>query len=432
MRTYSKIGLFCAIGLVVVSASCSRQQGIPSHVTLMKENERWQLLVNGKPFYIKGFVGAMHFDEAQQAGANSVRVWMNRQDCADSALKYGFTVLMGLPVYGERDGMNWENDSLIREQKAKVLEMVNRFKNHPSILMWVLGNELDWIPPGKPYNIKMWKILDQMAEAIHAIDPHHPVMTVIGDSYFEQKVKEIDSLCPHLDLLGINGYGALGSMCSVLQHSWGRPYVVTEWGVTGYWEVPKTSWGVPLEENSTLKARRYLERYRNIILLDTFRCLGSYVFFWQPKQETTHTWFGMFDEDGRSSEAVDVMQYLWSGLWPKNRAPRIDTLYLSSTQRFPEYLFRPGENVSATIFASDPDGDSLRYAWEVKPEVQQGFYAGSGEIPALPVPDVMVDSTKQQVNIRIPDISGAYRLFVYVYDSDGHFATGNIPFYVRK
>jgi hypothetical protein len=41
--------------------------------------------------------------------------------------------------------------------------------------------------------------------------------------------------------------------------------MVTEWGATGHWEVGTTEWGAPIENNSTVKANYYLERYKTAI-----------------------------------------------------------------------------------------------------------------------------------------------------------------------
>ena len=55
-------------------------------------------------------------------------------------------------------------------------------------------------------------------------------------------------------------------------------------------------------------------------------CLGSYLFLWGSKQEETHTWFSFFDDEGRESPLVGLMQELWTGRQPANQAPVVRQL----------------------------------------------------------------------------------------------------------
>jgi hypothetical protein len=425
---HSPASLFIPYLLCCVFAVTACQSEKPSEVKIKFKGKGWNLYVNNTPYYIKGITGWSYFERAKQAGANAVRISADRK-MADSASHYGFMALVNLPVYGERDGMDWNNDSLIGVQTENVLRKVKELKNHPAVLFWALGNELDWIPPGKPYNPRMWSVLDSMAMKIHELDPGHPVLTVIGDSDFEKKIQEISEKCPRLDLIGLNGYGSLGRMMFFCKRFLEKPVIVTEWGVTGYWERPHTAWGAAVEESSKQKTDMYFDRYQFIIRSDTSRCLGSFVFLWGKKQEITHTWFGLFDEQGNAAAGVDVMEYFWKGKWPANRAPFVDSVRIASPMIKGGQKFAPGTELEAWLVVTDFDKDSLRFTWEIKPEVKPGIYAGSGEIPAKAIAGLIEDNTLSRIRFRTPSDTGAYRLFVYVYDNHRHFSSDNIPFW---
>ena len=309
------------VGWIIVQPRLSQSEPGSTAYKIVERDGAWQLLRAQEPFYVKGAVGWESFDLLRRCGANSVRTGANKASL-DRVQAAGLTALVNLPVRGERNQMNWDDEKMVAEQEQRVLQIVRALKDHPAVMFWAVGNELDWIPPGVPYSPKLWQRLNTIAAQIHAIDPHHPVMTVVGTGQYEQKIQEMAKQCTDMDLLGINAYGDLGEVTDLTRKYWPKPYVVAEWGPTGHWQVPKTEWRAPLEETSTEKARAIYDWYTKVIQADKGHCLGSYVFLWGQKQETTHTWYGLF-QDGLATESIDVMAYLWSGTWPQNRAPAV-------------------------------------------------------------------------------------------------------------
>ncbi len=202
-------------------------------------------------------------------------------------------------------------------------------------------------------------------------------------------------------------------------------------GPSGDWQVPRTAWKASIEETSTEKAERYLERYRNTILKDTERCLGSYAFIWGWRHERTHTWYGMFLESGERTEAVNAMQYLWTGHWPANRAPRIAPLTIDGQTAADSVYVKPGSHHTAALQATDPDGDPIALRWEVMAEVPRAGYAGMGEKPSRPIPDLIRKTGPREITFAAPSQGGAYRVFVFALDGHGNAATANIPFFVK-
>lgn len=403
-------------------------------VEIKKNGSGYELLVNGTPTFIKGVVGNDKTGLVKAYGGNGVRSDYKKEHL-DEIDSLGMMALVNLPVVSQRNGFNYDDTVAVREQFENVLQIVRETKDHPAVLMWALGNELDHVPqkiyePNKIYyNMKVWDAVNDLAKAIHEIDPNHPVMTVVG-SITEHKINALNSQCPDLDLLGVNEYGDLEEIPQrARKWNWTRPYMVTEWGPTGFWQMRHTPWGYSIEETSSEKADKYKERYEGAILKDKELCLGSFVFLWRQHQEYTHTWFGMFDKEWRETEAVDVMHYEWTGEWPENRAPRVDSMRINGLSAYDFVCLDPGEKATAQVWMRD--SDRITYTWELLPEQTSFGYGGNGEKKPQSIDAAFETDKEGFVRFIAPSEKGAYRLFVAGYDDGGnHAAFANIPFYV--
>lgn len=188
------------------------------------------LLQDGDPFYIKGAAsvsGRSYMDRLNAYGGNSLRIWRNFAEKLNSAQQNDLTVLMTLPLKGERHGMDWDDSIRVAREKERIMDTVRKYKNHPALMLWSLGNELE-IVPGRSYNRKLWDVIDELAVQIHKIDPAHPVMTIISSGGFKHESREIYRQCPNLDLLGINSYHDIAEFCMLARQIWPKPYVITE------------------------------------------------------------------------------------------------------------------------------------------------------------------------------------------------------------
>ena len=423
--------LSLAVGLMLPNISPAKgRQAAKFEIT--QRDDRWQLLRDGQPFYVKGAVGWHSYELLAECGGNAVRTGASRRSL-DRAHRSGLTALANLPVRGQRNGMDWGDDEAAAAQMDRVLRTVRELKDHPAVMFWAVGNELDWIPPGIPHHRQLWRRLNDLAAEIHKIDPHHPVMTVVGTGRFERKIEQIAEQCPDLDLIGINAYGDIDKVTELARRFWPKPYVVAEWGPTGHWQVPKTEWRVPLEQTSTEKARAMYERYTQVIRADADHCLGSFVFLWGQKQETTHTWYGMFQDD-LATESVDVMQYLWSRAWPDNRAPAVLLVTIVGQPDARRVYLNPAQTYEAKAACYDCDYDALTFNWDIRPEVEipENSYAGGLERPAKPIPGLIQEEQRPHVRFTTPQDEGPHRLFVQVLDGHGHVGYANVPFYVRR
>ncbi|HHP7235597.1 MAG TPA: glycoside hydrolase family 2 TIM barrel-domain containing protein [Desulfobacterales bacterium] len=404
-----------------------------SMVEMRRVGESFQLYRNNEPYYIKGVGGSRRLASAAAAGANSVRTWSAQSagSVLDRADELGMTVLLGVWLshaasdYGDAD---------YRSRKiAAVEELVDRWRNHPALLMWALGNEINLEGADTP---EAWLFVEDLARRIKARDVRHPVITVISFSY--NTVANIVRFAPSIDALGINAYGAIAEVRAMIDASaFTGPYLISEWGVDGHWEVEQTPWGRPIEPTSAVKAASYLRRYSLHITANSDRCLGSYVFLWGQKQERTPTWYSMFTGDlpgvelgAAPTATVDVMRYNWSGAWPENRAPAVNDLRINGLSARDGVTVPAGEEMIAEVEAVDPEAAPLDYVWEVLQEPSELGSGGSYESRPSTVSGSLARGAAPVRRITAPDADGAYRLFVYVQDDHGRVGTANVPFRV--
>lgn len=405
------------------------QSGVVPVSLLQNADGSWQLMRDGKPYYIQGVGGQTQLEKAKEIGANTIRTWSTDDagEVLDAAHKQGLTVMLGLWAQHERHGFNYDDTAKVRAQLNYFTEVVKKYKDHPALLIWGIGNEVDLFYT----NTNVWYAINDIAEMIHRIDPNHPTSTVTA-GLDPAEVKLINERAPAIDIYGVNTYGDIGNVKGkIKQYGWDGPYMITEWGPNGHWEVNKTKWGAPVEQSSTEKAQSYRERYASAILGDKPQCIGSFVFLWGFKQETTSTWYGMFDEKNASSEAVDVLAEYWNPAALINTAPKLDSARLDGKIKGDIIVFDPETRAHAIVYCIDKEGDKLKYVWEVVPESRDIKAGGDAETRPPALMGVRGKKKLNTFSFRTPNEEGAYRLFIYVYDGNNHYAYCNIPFYVK-
>ena len=430
MRLLSPLLLSAALAFGFACRADAQKATGPVPVKIEMENGRARLYRGGRPYYIKGAGGSGNLRTLAEAGGNSVRTWSTRNAGAllDSAQALGLTVTLGLPATAERHGFNYDDPEAVAAQQERIRKEVLAYKDHPALLAWAIGNELNL----NASNPRVWDAVDAVSRMIHEIDPNHLTTTTLAGVNADL-IREIDARAPDLDLISIQMYGDIVNLPRrVREIPITRPYMVTEWGATGHWEVQKTPWGAPIEDNSSVKADNYRSRYAAAIAPDSMLGLGSYVFLWGQKQERTPTWYGVFLASGEKTESVDAMQRLWTGSWPDNRAPRLERALLDGRTAYDGIRLAPGETYAAEVIATDPDGDPLTYVWDVKPESTDLGEGGDFESTPRSIAGRFTPEGAPTSTFTAPAEEGAYRLFIYVYDNAAHAAHANIPFYVGQ
>jgi hypothetical protein len=334
--------------------------------------------------------------------------------------------MLCLPMQAERWGFDYDDEEAVAAQLEAFREKVLAYRHHPALLAWIIGNELNHAYT----NPRVYDAVNDVAEMIDELDPYHPTTTTVA-AYRENVVDDILTRAPALDFISFQAYGELFVLPDkVADDDFEHPFMVTEWGAIGYWEVEQTRWGAPIEGTSSQKAEIFRRAHQEILDPLQAQLLGSYAFYWGQKQERTPTWFGLLTETGEETEAVDVLYYIWNGEWPDNRAPRVERMQLGGRAPQANVTLRPGERVEASIDVYDPDGDPLSYRWELKPESDATQVGGDFETTIASLDGFIGEGADARARVTAPG-AGAYRLFVYVYDGQGHAAHANFPFLVQ-
>jgi hypothetical protein len=176
-----------------------------------------------------------------------------------------------------------------------------------------------------------------------------------------------------------------------------------------------------------LKAQDYKQRYLDYIVADQRQCIGSFVFLWGQKQERTPTWYGVFLDNGRHTEAAQTMSELWTGKPPAHPVHQIESFTIMDKNHCESYHLTTGESYSAELISVDAPA-AINHRWQLMKEVDIAAQSDGGDFE--PTPEVIWQKSGPHIGNKIhfkAPVSGEYRLFVYMDDDTNGSATANMP-----
>ncbi|WP_248722299.1 glycoside hydrolase family 2 TIM barrel-domain containing protein [Seonamhaeicola sp. ML3] len=174
--------------------------------------------------------------------------------------KYGIYTLLNHSFgrYGlTLDGV-WTPVTIYSDQKTQehlvsaMIDLVKQYKDVPGILMYMMGNEnnygLFWqgaetedFPEGEEQKRAvgekrgrpMYRLMNEVAKKMKAMDPNHPVAICNGDVLFIDIIAEE---CKDIDVYGANTYRgeSFGDFFQVVKDKLGIPVMFTEFGADAY------------------------------------------------------------------------------------------------------------------------------------------------------------------------------------------------------
>jgi hypothetical protein len=164
--------------------------------TFEADGERF--LLNGKPYWLRGANHtpailhpndgelARRFFEASREG----NVWVTRSHCQpfteawlDAADETGMGVSFEgtwpwLMIKGEPPG-----PEMIKLWQDEWISLIRRFRNHPSVLIWTVNNEMNFAKfdeKNTPLLKRKWAILDNAIQEMRRTDPTRPIVAYSG------------------------------------------------------------------------------------------------------------------------------------------------------------------------------------------------------------------------------------------------------------
>ncbi|MDP8269424.1 MAG: glycoside hydrolase family 2 TIM barrel-domain containing protein [Candidatus Tenebribacter davisii] len=420
-----KLKIALSIISILLLSQVILAQAVSVEVIKIAEDQ-WQLLRDGQPYYIMGAGGSGSKDLLAAAGANTFRTWGVGPDLGqqlDHAQELGLTVVVGHWLGHPRHGFDYNDTEALEEQFARVRSDVLKYKDHPAVLLWGIGNEMEGFAEGD--DPAVWTHVQALAAMIKELDPNHPTMTVtaeIGGS----RVEAVHKLCPDIDIIGINSYGGVPSLLERYNKLGGyKPFIITEFGPPGVWEITKTKFGAPPELTSTEKAEFYRTAYEKGILDSDSLCLGSFAFTWGSKVEVSSTWYGMYLSSGEKLAAVDAMTEMWSGHLPDNLCPEIRSFNLVGPD-----IVQSGDTVEVKLDVVDPEGTNVTVNWLICVEPSEYLIADQAQWVPLELDNIITSSSSKGATLTMPG-GGIYRLYMTAHDGFGGAATANVPIKVE-
>jgi hypothetical protein len=428
----SKLKASWLIGFLLVFNQQIEAQAIP--VTVVKNtNGSFQLLRGGQPYYVKGagVTDIRLLKEVAKRGGNSARTWdvgAPTKAFLDTAHAHGVSVLVGIYVGHESAGFNYDDTARVRRQFETYRNWVLTYKDHPAVLAWGVGNEME----AGARNMKVWDAINDIAKMIHELDGKHPTLTVTAGTG-ANLLRTISERAPEIDMVGINIYGGIGGVRNVINNSvWTKPYMITEWGTNGHWEVSQTTWKEYIEPSAATKAEHFLSRYQEHIKPNADRCLGSYCFVFSGAVTKDYTHYNMW-VGLEPTPSVEIMQFNWTGSYPVNRAPVANNMRMNGVSALVSLTVRSIDTENEVeVFATDAENDSLTYEFLFRPKGAPITATDAlGTVPTIP--NLITSRQGKIIKFKVTSEmnNGNYILYCFVRDGKGGVSSINFPFRVE-
>ncbi|MFC0875428.1 glycosyltransferase [Saccharicrinis sp. FJH2] len=377
------------------------------------------------------------FELINEMGCNTIRIShesIYNYNILKTVKEFDLDVLYGFSLAST---INYFNDTLkLEERKQEILKTVRKYKNNPSILAWELGNETWYFLNrlfGQPYlnvvRTSYFKFINELATEIKRIDPDRPVYTV--ENQISASMYSIAEYAPQIDFFGINSYyGSIDKLQEMAQRNLdGMPYLVTEYGNTGYWNTELNDFDVNhriLEPTSMQKANEYAISW-NIIAADRKNNLGGVAFCWQDKYEYLATWYGIIDIFGNKKPAYNALKEAYSSLSEeelRNQFP------ISEFKIYARINNAIKNKVDVEAFSvKNVNSMKLQYKWIVYTDIVYTDHYFDKTKVFYKITESDFEYGRTDFSLTLPDDNVPYRIYLYVKDDLNNVITESLPLF---
>ncbi|MCK5267882.1 MAG: hypothetical protein KAR07_06935 [Spirochaetes bacterium] len=404
-------------------------------VKIEKSSGQYKLFINGRKTCIKGVgtgiafgaKGQNYLRMARELGANAVRTWgidQGTKKYLDEANRLGIYVSAGIwlnPV--KKKVCSYITDHKYRNKvKKEALDYVRKFKDHPAIAFWNVGNEVFFFTRNEREKIAFAKFLNELIIEIKKIDKNHPV---IYTSSFTHGLKYIVKYVPEVDIFGINLYGGISTSLFMCEHlkfngkKLNKPIMITEVGQMGQWDRPKYKNGISIELPDHITAVIIKNRVKESMQY-TKSVFGIFVFHLGETSQESLTWWNI--NYGKYKRAAYWEVYkIFKGIKNKIHYPLISSFDISKKDGL-----RPGEwmKVKTGILYKGDGVLSYEYFFSTSQENILKYYVNKRI-------EARVKGSGSNVLVQVPKKSGKYRFYVAVKNNSGSAAVRNIGIQVK-
>ncbi len=392
-----------------------------AQTTIQKTENNWQLLVDGKPFDVKGVTFGYdkdienydtYFKELNFLGINAIRTWAtgaNMPQLLEAAQKHNIKVMVGIWMRHGRPGME-DDDSFnyLKDEKGmedmynNAIHVVQQYKDHPAVLTWGIANEVYLNMATDEEKEVYSKLLERICSKIKSIDPNHPITSVeawtFGMDWWQKYV-------PSIDIYGLNCYGAGADILAseLEKRNIDKPYIITEFGVTGEWDITTEKHGVKQEPTDQQKYDAIAKGYPDWIANKPSN-LGVFVFHYGDGNHYGSPWLHTH-HSGAYRPQYWAIREAYTGEKPINNVPVIKNFEL------PDGDYKSDSWVPVTLKVSDIENEMLDINFHYNH--RKGSRIRRNQINPL----IHRGNLESGFEIQLPKEHGAIKVYINAKDS---------------